>query len=106
MVEDAAGAPAVRRGDYAWAMRDAMMLAYVRDSRTIAGNLLPAMQDAERRERLKIVKLPSAIRHLGARVAPFAEALHSSRHLRSFLLPAGKGSAVEITIYHSWHNAS
>ena len=32
------------RGDYAWAMQEGMMLAYVRDGRTIAGHLIPAMQ--------------------------------------------------------------
>jgi hypothetical protein len=93
-------------GDYAWAMRDAMMVAYVRDSRTIAKNLLPAMQKPSRRETLKTVILPQALGHPGARVTPYAEALHRSRHARMFRLPAGKGPAVEITIYHSWHSAA
>ena len=93
-------------GDYAWAMRDAMMLAYARDSRTIAGNLLPAMREPERRKRLQIVMLPRRVAHSSAEAAPRAEPLHCSRHRRSFSLPDTRGLAGEITIYHAWHDAS
>ena len=36
------------RGDYAWAMQEAMMLAYTRDGRTIAGHLIPEIAKADR----------------------------------------------------------
>lgn len=91
------------RGDYAWAMQEAMMLAYSRNGRTIAGHLMPAMIDAARKQTLSIVQLPLACTDPSAAACSAAEAIHMSRHGRRFSWPYDKGPATEITVYHLWH---
>jgi hypothetical protein len=87
-------------GDYAWAMQDALMIGYVRDGRSIATHLKPAMKD---RTKLATVQLPTPIPDPAAQADSHTEALHSSIHRRPFQWPDGKGPACEITVYHSWH---
>ena len=91
------------RGDYAWAMQEGMMLAYARDGRTIAKNLVPAMQEPPRMKALQTVALPTASISQAAAPRPTAEAVHVSQHRRGFPWPHGKGAATDITIYHLWH---
>jgi hypothetical protein len=93
------------RGDYAWAMQEGMMLAYARDGRTIAGHLIPAMNEA-RKESLATTQRPIACHAKGAEAVVGAEAVCFSKHRRDFEWPDGKGSACEITIYHLWHDCS
>lgn len=89
------------RGDYAWAMPEAMMVGYSRAGRTISGHLVPAMSEPSRLATLKTEALPTAV----TQPVPSerAEALYQSRHQRGFPWPEDKGPATEITIYHSWH---
>lgn len=89
-------------GRYAWAMQEGLMLAYVRDGRTIAGHLVPAMRKASQAG-LRTVEPPTTTGMPGAGALPDAEALHRSRHRRGFPWPDGKGQATDITIYHLWH---
>ncbi len=91
------------RGDYAWAMREGMMLAYARDGRTIAKNLIPAMSEAPRPNTLKTVSLPAPLTSTGTTTCPVAEAIHVSRHRRGFPWLHNKGAATDITMYHLWH---
>lgn len=89
------------RGDYAWAMQEALMVAYVRDTRAIASHLIPAMAGR-------------AHLHVREPVAPLSaddpgprehcEVLHSSEHGRPFDWTEGRGPACPITVYHSWHD--
>ncbi len=90
-------------GDYAWAMEEAMMLAYTRANRTLAKHLIPAMQERQRFEALKTVELPRPVLVTEAAHQPDTEALHISRHRRGFTWLDGKGPATDIWIYHSWH---
>lgn len=94
------------RGDYAWAMQDAMMLAYVRNGRTIAGHLIPAMSETVRMTSLATVQLPEGHLSAAAAASSDAETVHTSRHRRAFPWPDGKGIATEITVYHLWHRAA
>ena len=94
------------RGDYAWAMQEAMMLAYTRDGRTISEHLIPAMDQADRMTSLATIDLPQASPVAGASACPEAEAVHISHHRRSFKWPNNKGSATDITVYHLWHRGS
>ena len=89
-------------GDYAWAMEEAMMLAYARDGRTIARHLLPAMSGAARMTSLQTEQLPTPSTATGATATPFAEAVHTSRHRREFPWPDGKGTATPIDVFHVW----
>ncbi len=89
-------------GDYAWTMQEAMMVAYVRDGRCIAANLLPAI--ARRRRELGVLQEPTRVR--GSRSGTRADCLHVSVHTRAFSWPDGRGSACNIRIFHSWHSCS
>jgi hypothetical protein len=94
------------RGDYAWAMQEAMMLGYARDGRTIAGHLIPAMTEEARKTSLATIQLPEECLAPAAAACPEAEAIHISQHCRDFQWSHGKGQASEITIYHLWHRCS
>jgi hypothetical protein len=94
------------RGDYAWAMQEAMMLAYARDGRTIAGDLIPAMTEAARKASLATLQLPEGCLTPAAAACPEAEAVHISEHRRNFPWPDGKGPATNISVYHLWHRCS
>ena len=94
------------RGDYAWAMREAMMLAYARDGRTIVSHLLPAMFKPARLLSLKSKQLPKPAKGIASAATSHAEAVHISRHERGFPWRDGKGPASDITIYHLWHDCS
>lgn len=87
-------------GDYAWAMQDALMIGYVRNGRTIALHLVPAMRI---RPRLNVVTLPAQLSEADAAKDPHTEVLHQTVHFRRFPWPAGKGQVSDITIHHSWH---
>ncbi|HEX9733825.1 MAG TPA: hypothetical protein VGG06_17780 [Thermoanaerobaculia bacterium] len=89
-------------GDYAWAMEEALMVGYAR-ARTIAGHLIPAMNQPERLERLKTAELPRPVMHSDATARDCAEVLHVSRHRRDFSWVDDKGPATDILVYHSWH---
>lgn len=94
------------RGDYAWAMQEAMMLAYARDGRTISGHLIPEMTKADRITSLATVQLPEACCASGAAACSEAEAVHITQHRRNFPWPDGKGPATDITVHHLWHRCS
>lgn len=93
-------------GDYAWAMQEGMMLAYVRDGRTIAGHLIPAMATSARNTSLGTVQGLQSCAETAAAACPEAEAVHISQHRRDFHWPDGKGKATNITVYHLWHRCS
>lgn len=90
------------RGDYAWAMEEAMMLAYARDVRTIAKHLLPAMKEAPRMAALKTIHLPIPLKVAGAAATPLAEAVHVSHHRREFSWLHRKGQATPVEVFHIW----
>lgn len=94
------------RGDYAWAMQEAMMLAYTRDGRTITGHLIPAITEPTRKATLAVLKIPEGCVAIGAAACSEAEALHISQHRRDFPWPHGKGPATNISVYHLWHRCS
>jgi hypothetical protein len=93
------------RGDYAWAMQEAMMLGYARDGRTIASNLIPVMSDSERLQSLATIDLPEICSHPQAVSVQAAEAIYISRHRRNFPWRDNKGNATDIHIYHMWHRS-
>ena len=90
------------RGDYAWAMQEAMMLAYARNGRTIAKYLLPAMSEASRIKSLQTEEHSKRLLTSGAAATKVAEAVHVSRHRRDFSWLHGKGDATPIDVFHVW----
>jgi hypothetical protein len=89
-------------GDYAWTMQEAMMVAYVRDGRCVAENLLPTM--AQRRAQLGTVEEPTPVGQSGTERQ--GEPVHVSTHARTFNWLDGRGRACNIRIFHSWHSCS
>ena len=93
-------------GDYAWAMQEAVMLAYARNGRTITKHLAPAMRTVKRRASLHVVRPPEVCAGLSRELCTDAEPVHLSQHSREFPWPDGKGRATDITVYHLWHQCS
>ncbi len=91
-------------GDYAWAMREGMMLAYARNGRTIQKHLVPAMSD--RTAKLSVVEALAPVNIPAATATEGSERIHRSKHRRVFGWPCNKGQACDITVYHLWHDAS
>ncbi len=96
------------RGDYAWAMQEGMMLAFARNGRTIADHLIPAMRNSGRMTSLNTIDLPAVSANpfaaATAAATASAEAVHISRHKRTFDWLHNKGAASDIVIYHLWHD--
>ena len=88
-------------GEYAWAMQEALMIGYVRGSRTIAQTLLPAMKRESQKSTLATIDEPGLVEL----EEEGCEVLHSSRHRRNFEWRDDKGPATAITLFHSWHLA-
>ncbi|HXM40922.1 MAG TPA: hypothetical protein VN924_06695 [Bryobacteraceae bacterium] len=86
-------------GEYAWAMQEGMMIAYVRGRRTINTHLAPVLASENRRSALGTAGAPEVVfSAIGS-----GEALQFTIHQRSFQWPGGHGKAGEIQIFHSWH---
>ena len=91
-------------GDYAWAMQEAMMVAYARSGYTILGKLEPVLATQPYHDRLG---QPSAAIPVPASVSdPWAEKLRATSHNRAFNWPHGHGPAGKIRLFHSWHDCS
>jgi len=88
-------------GEYAWALREALMIGYIRGNRSIAETLLPAMRRKFQKSTLSTIDEPSPV----VDEEGSCEVLHSSRHRRDFEWQDDKGPATAITIFHSWHQA-
>jgi hypothetical protein len=88
-------------GDYAWAMEEALMIAYVRDGLTIHPHLAQALEDEARRSKLgnptTLVRI-DAVTH-----AQVAAGLYQTIHERTFTWNNGR-LATPIALFHSWHD--
>ena len=84
-------------GEYAWAMQEGMMIAYVRGGRTINTHLAPVLASENRQAALGSPRAPAVVS------AAIGEPLQFTIHQRSFPWPGRQGKACEIQIFHSWH---
>lgn len=80
-------------GDYAWTMQQAMMVAYVRDNRSIGTQLTSAI--SKRLDALHVVTEATPVES--------NEFLSVSLHSRRFAWPEEQGNACDVSIFHSWH---
>jgi len=90
------GEKGIRRfveGEYASAMQDALMIAYVRDQFSIEGNLDPYLRTPE-------AAYLNALECPGERSG--SQSFHRTTHERKFPWRDGKGPACPIRIFHSW----
>lgn len=85
-------------GDYAWAMHEAMMIAYVRDGFCIYPHLVTGLADPLRYESLGSPTVPLPVCKDGK------EPLHRTTHLRRFTWKENGQPATPIEVYHSWHD--
>jgi hypothetical protein len=86
-------------GDYAWATREAFMVAYVRDNSTIASALAPLFVPAPSGA------IPYAAENLIAPVGTSPPDLAKSSHRRSFrypLQPPPRDQSGAIALWHLW----
>ncbi len=88
-------------GEYAWAMPEALMIGYIRGSRSIVSTLIPALKVEKQKRQLKTLTLPISVEDDSGDEEP----LHESHHQRGFPWRENKGNATPIRIYHSWHQA-
>ncbi len=97
---DRAGVQRFVIGDYAWAMREAMMIGYVRDGIRIDPHLVDSLADSERHQLLGSPTRPTCVfSGCGG-----AEPLHRTCHERLFTWKETGEPATAIAIYHSWHD--
>jgi hypothetical protein len=86
------------KGDYAWAMQEALMVAYAKDGRTIAAHLQPALL-----ERKTALGIKDSLKIVSTKSKPEkSEFLHLSEHERGFQWHTGE-RCCDLRIYHSWH---
>lgn len=89
-------------GDYAWAMQQGMMVAYVRGGRTIETHLAPALTSGTRQVELGAPGSPEIV----VPQVCSGEPLQFTMHQRSFSWPGAHGKACDIQIFHSWHRCA
>lgn len=95
------GAVRFVNGDYAWAMQEGMMLAYVRDNYTIGTHLKAVLTSVPQRKALGLASSVNVVS--GSNASSVSESLHYTTHKRSFKWPQKKGPAKPIQLFHSWH---
>ncbi|MBR0860206.1 hypothetical protein [Bradyrhizobium liaoningense] len=87
-------------GEYGWAIRESFMLAYVRDSSTIASCLTPFLEASR-----SLRPQPYAIMDLAPAIADRALDLAQTSHYRGFKYPSREPPRDDpgpITIWHLW----
>lgn len=87
------------RGDYAWAMQNAMMVGYAREDYSLVPKLSEALA-VNRREQIPTSCDPQSCRHTTATV--FAEQVAISKHQRTFKYVENDVQAGVIEIRHLW----
>jgi len=85
-------------GDYAWAMREAMMVGYAREGYTISPKLVRAL--GERADTVPTVSYPRPCPH--SKATPVSEPVQISMHRRTFAYVETSRQAPPITIRHLW----
>jgi hypothetical protein len=86
------------RGEYAWAMTNALMIGYTRSGYTISPSLVNALKT--RIKELHTIKLPC--RCSRSKPGQYSEAVQLSQHTRTFNYVETGHQAPAITIRHLW----
>lgn len=90
-------------GDYAWAMEEALMIGYVRDGLRLNPDLLNALREPSRYQKLgEPDALVAVVTQPSETVITLEQHLHRTRHKRLFRWVDGR-EATPINLYHSWH---
>ena len=86
------------RGDYAWAMRDALMVGYVTEDYTIATKLTPALK--KRGSTIPTLTLPKP--SIRSPATKWSEPTHITEHERKFRYVENDQPAPPIRLRHLW----
>jgi hypothetical protein len=86
-------------GEYAWAMREGMMIAYAVNGYALPTELTTALAAKNRPTEIPLVRGPNVVPKTTATV--YAQRPHTTEHSRSFTYTTG-GMAPEILICHLW----
>ena len=86
------------KGEYAWAMQEAMMVGYVREDYTISPKLNDALQ--ARNGTMRTVRVPSQCAK--SKATRFSECVCITKHGRAFEYVGTRQQAPPITIRHLW----
>jgi hypothetical protein len=86
------------RGDYAWAMRDALMVGYVTEGYTITTKLTAALK--KRGSTIQTLALPKPCVRSAA--STWSEATHTTKHGRNFSYVETGQPALPIRLRHVW----
>ncbi len=89
-------------GDYAWTMREGLMIGYVKDGLTIHEHLADELAEEKLHREMGNPTPPSQVS--GSEPTEHAQALYVTTHQRDFDWTPNRGKACEIRIYHSWHS--
>jgi len=91
-------------GEYGWAMKSAMLVAYVSGGYTIAQHLTANLRKNAGDPRFGSPTSPRQVS--GSAKGPKYEALCFTTHQRAFRWPGPRQPATSITLIHSWHDRS
>lgn len=94
------------KGEYAWAMRDSLMIGYTRHRRSIDKHLRQVLEDPANQQTLGMSTNALPLKLVSGPSYPLAEPLHVSEHDRAFEWRWNKGHACPIRVYHSWHDCT
>jgi hypothetical protein len=86
------------RGDYAWAMTEALMIGYVRNGYSITSKLVKALQ--ERKKEIPTIALPCPCQR--SKPGKNNEVVYISQHSRTFKYVENGQQAPAITLRHLW----
>lgn len=101
------GVAGIRRfveGEYGWAMKSAIMIAYVRGGFAISQQLTANLKRNAKDPRFGSPTSPRTIP--GSAKGAKHEALRFTKHRRAFRWPATGKPATSIMLVHSWHDCS
>ena len=85
------------RGDYAWAMRESLILGYTHGETNIAAWLTKAAEPRYRTERIGEVKVCSQ-----SKTSAYCLPVHITVHRRTYIYPETGKEAPVITLRHMW----
>jgi len=87
-------------GEYAWAMREGMMVGYVRSGYLLPRELANSLSRGNRATTIPLLTGPMAV-YQGVATA-CSQVPHVTTHSRNFKYKHSGVAAPEITIYHLW----
>jgi hypothetical protein len=91
-------------GEYAWAMREGMMVGYARSGYLLPGELTKFLTRGSRPKTIPLLTGPKPV-YRGI-ATPCSQVPHVSTHSRDFIYMHSGDAAPEITIYHLWLSRS